>query len=289
MGAGKVIAPLVFSAVLFFIFAYSAILMKRFSPVYTPVECVNTNKTFEFTVNDTGAFVTAFSVMECTNPNPFSVKIAKGSPGRVFFYPEMIDIGQVVVGEYALEEGGTAEMKADVALHIKPEEIPLLLQGVKHILEEMHVNAVAHLSVLGFPIAYEFNQMNTCGFGMETYPATMSYKTGPAICATSQDELLRIIPDLDAPSTPYKISVDTAMLNKAEMMRDAGCGSAMGISALLGLLFLRLGLRPLFAEGKAMRFLRSTSSTAEKTADPCPEPEKTDPFPEPEKSPANAV
>mmetsp|Transcript_132055 Transcript_132055/g.282454 ORF Transcript_132055/g.282454 Transcript_132055/m.282454 type:complete len:288 (+) Transcript_132055:106-969(+) len=282
MTSSKCVAPvtaLVFSAVFFFIFAYAAILMKRFSPVYTPVRCINTNKTFEFTVNASGAFVVAFTTMECTNPNSFSVEIEKGSPGRVFFHPEMLDIGQVIVGKYALTEGGTSEMKADVALHIPPDDIPLLLQGEKNILEEMNVNAVASLDVLGFRIKYHFNEVNTCGFSMKTYPATMSYKTGPAICATTQHELLRIIPSIDAKPAPFEIGVGAERLEQAEQMRNAGCGTAMCLSALLGLLCLRCALMSMYADGRVVKFLRSASGlkgkTPENTAEPCPEPEKS--------------
>jgi hypothetical protein len=229
-------ASLVAAAVCLVLLIYSGVLLKKFTPVYSPVECLNTNKTFSVVTNASGFFVSASVVMDCTNPNPYAVSIAKGSPGRVFLHPDMINIGEVVTEPYSLGAGGSGEMTADIWLAIPPTTLPMLLSGPKNILEEMHIDATAHLHILGIPIDHEFRETNTCGFSMQV--VVPDYKTGPAMCATAQEELLKIIPNVTASPTPFQIGLSEDRLEGFELMRDAGLGSAMALFIILALVSL---------------------------------------------------
>lgn len=225
------IASLVCSAISLAIFIYAAVLLKTYSPVYKPVECFNTNKTFSFITNSSGAFVSASVIMDCTNNNHYSVEMTRGDPGRVFMYPDMIDLGTVETEPYALEAGGSAEMKAGISLAIPMASLPLLLSGPKSILEEMHVNALAHLHFFGIRFDFNFKETNTCGFNMQV--VVPDYLTGPAICATSQERLLNIIPNITASPTPFEIGLDEERLERFERIRDAALGSLMALSLLI--------------------------------------------------------
>lgn len=110
---------------MFHIFLY-----KKFTPVYTATECGDEQATLDkFELGSDSILVGLMIEVRCINPNPYSIKILRSFPGRVFIGPQrQMEVGTMtVLPGSAMEEEGRGVVRVRMTANISGLDARIML------------------------------------------------------------------------------------------------------------------------------------------------------------------
>jgi len=178
------------SLVLWAFLGYSASLLLRLTPIFTPLACddkgadlgpVTPGLQFVNMTGDARKF--------CTNDNKYDVSMSEKEPGPVYWRngTDLIPLGQTKSSDtFIAARGGTAMVKPKMLISVPVDmAMGLLEMPVMQLITEMRLISTAHISILGFTVKLPQPVNTFCGF--EVRLATQ--KVGHIVCAGSIEEL----------------------------------------------------------------------------------------------------
>mmetsp|Transcript_14836 Transcript_14836/g.23536 ORF Transcript_14836/g.23536 Transcript_14836/m.23536 type:complete len:363 (+) Transcript_14836:153-1241(+) len=228
-------APIVMAvaaaALMLLIFTLTTLTLQRYNPIYTPVECVNANNSFTWTETPHGAVnVSAHAVLQCRNPNPYSLRIepaVQGANARVALSYALIDDSSLSLEPVQLSAHSTAETRVSVDFSVPQEQLPLLLNGPVDVYQEMKLRITAMLEFPGgWAVQQHLEQRSDCGFKLQVQPEAL---IGQTMCAPSLGDLIRTLPSMNGTAI-FQLEIPTRQLAEAVAIRDSICTSVMSLS-----------------------------------------------------------
>lgn len=205
-----------------------------YTPLYRPLECINTNAgslDIETSHNGEMLLFRFQSNLSCQNQNWYMLQAGSRKPGVVMFFPRMRVIGSAWMLPTVLPPNASAELVRDLDFHLSRSEFTKLLYKGKpfQVVVELPLNESLHAELLGFPFKLSSKGSIACGFAVK-----LPMSRGPIVCANSMAELS--IPDVSMKKSPIlQINMPRTKLLLATIMFYAILGASMLLTCSFGL------------------------------------------------------
>eukprot|EP00928_Gymnodinium_smaydae_P037221 TRINITY_DN25874_c0_g1_i1.p1 TRINITY_DN25874_c0_g1~~TRINITY_DN25874_c0_g1_i1.p1 ORF type:complete len:386 (-),score=47.01 TRINITY_DN25874_c0_g1_i1:130-1188(-) len=217
---------------------YSFALLRRLTPLYMPVSCTETNKTFDPPAIGAEVTVLAEASINCHNPNPYSLHVIPQGFGNVVSWPENIDLGSFQTAPHTLPARGNGSsttfvnmsMPLSVAMHLHA-------MGDSIVLLQVSVKAIITVDLLfpGMAYSQELSSSHVCGMMMRP---TIPMIVGGVTCSYSRDDVLQHIPNITADKalSSFVVGADESLVESHERQTQGILWSVAVVSGALGLL-----------------------------------------------------
>lgn len=205
-----------------------------YTPLYRPLECINTNAgSFDIETSQNGEMLSFKfqSNLSCQNLNQYMLQAGSRKPGVVMFFPRMRVIGSAWMLPTVLPPNASAELVRDLDFHLSELEFTKLLYKGEpfQVVVELPLNESLHADILGFPFKLSSKGSIACGFAVK-----LPMSRGPIVCANSMAELS--IPSIRMKKSPIlEINMPRIKLVLATIIFYAVMGASILLICSLGL------------------------------------------------------
>lgn len=221
------------------LFAYTLSCLVKYSPLYTPLECIELQgKLADPNIDADWVNISGGVEKECTNRNAYPVEVVQRIPGEVFVSQNgslvLVGVSTVPSTVFEAESRGKGQSRMQINLPMV-EAGPLLQKEIIEVITTIHVKSTGSLSYLGFSIPSSENKDEYCGFQVRL----KDKKVGPTSCATSESALT--IPSVDSQPKLTYVQMDPKKLQAGALKKNLTFGLLLGAFGLIGVATIAFG------------------------------------------------